>query len=403
MIRGHMDRILLTHGRIATMRGGRYDLIEDGALYAEGGRIRWIGPTGSSELSDRAEVERIDAKGALVTPLLVDCHTHLVYAGNRAREYEMRLEGASYEQIAKMGGGIASTMRATRDASDWELSAQTGKRLDALVAEGVGTVEIKSGYGLDVENELRCLRIARGLERGRAVHVRTTLLGAHALPPEFKGRADDYVRVVCEEMIPAVAREKLADAVDAFCEGIAFTPEQVRRVFEAARDNGLPVKLHADQLSDLHGAALAAEFGALSADHLEYTNGEGIAAMAKAGTVAVMLPGAFHFLRETRLPPVEALRKQGVRMAVATDSNPGTSPTTSLTLMMHLACSLFGLTPEEALAGATSHGAAALGLADRGELDVGKRAEFAVWDAEEPAELAYGIGPKRPILTRYPQ
>ena len=396
-----MDRLLLLHGRIATMRGGRYGLIEDGAIFAEGGRIRWMGPTGSAALPEVAAGERIDAKGALVTPLLVDCHTHLVYAGNRAREYEMRLEGSTYQQISKAGGGIASTMRATRAASDEALAAQTAKRLDALVAEGVGVVEIKSGYGLDLENELRCLRIARGLQQGRPVRIRTTLLGAHALPPEFKGRQDEYIDLVCEQMIPQVAKAGLADAVDAFCEGIAFSPAQVRRVFEAARAHGLPVKLHADQLSDLAGAALAAEYGALSADHLEYTGEAGIEAMAKAGTVAVMLPGAFHFLRETRLPPVELLRKRGVPMAIATDSNPGTSPTTSLTLMIHLACSLFGMTPEEALAGATCHGAAALGLDDCGVLGVGKRADFAIWDAEEPAELAYGIGPKRPILVRH--
>jgi len=383
------------------MRGGRYGLIEDGALFAEGGRIKWMGPTGSAALPDVGAGKRIDAKGALVTPLLVDCHTHLVYAGNRAREYEMRLEGSTYQQIAKAGGGIASTMRATRAASDEALAAQTAKRLDALVAEGVGVVEIKSGYGLDVENELRCLRVARGLQAGRAVRVRTTLLGAHALPPEFKGKADEYIDLVCEQMIPQAAMAGLADAVDAYCEGIAFTPTQVRRVFEAARAHGLPVKLHADQLSDLSGAALAAECGALSADHLEYASAAGIEAMAKAGTVAVMLPGAFHFLRETRLPPVERLRKRGVPMAVATDSNPGTSPTTSLTLMMHLACSIFGMTPEEALAGVTCHGAAALGLDDCGVLGVGKRADFAIWDAEEPAELAYGIGPKRPILVHH--
>lgn len=383
------------------MRGGRYGLIEDGALFAEDGRIRWMGPTGSAALPEVGDGERIDAKGALVTPLLVDCHTHLVYAGNRAREYEMRLEGSTYQQIARAGGGIASTMRATRAASDEVLAAQTGKRLDACMAEGVGVVEIKSGYGLDVENELRCLRVARGLQDGRPVRIRTTLLGAHALPPEFKGRQDEYVDLVCEQMIPQAAMEGLADAVDAFCEGIAFTPTQVRRVFEAARAHGLPVKLHADQLSDLAGAALAAEYGALSADHLEYTGESGVEAMARAGTVAVMLPGAFHFLRETRLPPVELLRKHGVPMAVATDSNPGTSPTTSLTLMIHLACSIFGMTPEEALAGATCHGAAALGLDDCGVLGVGKRADFAMWDAEEPAELAYGIGPKRPILVRH--
>ncbi len=391
-----MDSFLLTHARLATMRGGRYCLVEDGALYAEGGRIAWIGRSSAPDLPSVPEAARFDARGALATPALIDCHTHLVYAGDRAREFEMRLEGASYEEIAQSGGGIVSTVKATRAASDADLLAQSGKRLQAFVDEGVRTVEVKSGYGLDVESELRCLRIARSLGRAHPVRIRTTLLGAHAVPPEFHGRADDYVALVCGEMIPRAAAEGLADAVDAFCEGIGFTPAQTRRVFEAARSQGLAVKLHADQLSNLGGAALAAEFGALSADHLEHTDEAGVAAMAKAGTVAVLLPGAFHFLRETQRPPVAALRRHGVPMAVATDCNPGTSPTTSLTLMMGFACTLFGLTPEEALAGVTSHAAAALGLDDCGTLEVGMRADYAVWDAAEPAALCHGLGSKRP-------
>jgi imidazolonepropionase len=396
-----MDRFLLSHARLATMQGGRYSIVEDGALLAENGRIAWIGPSNAPELARVPYEERIDAKGALVTPALVDCHTHLVYAGDRAREHEMRLQGATYAEIAAAGGGIASTVKATRAASDAELTAQSAKRLDAMLEEGVRTVEIKSGYGLDVANELRCLRIARSLEEGRPVTIRTTLLGAHAVPIEYKGHADDYVSLVCDEMIPAAAREGLADAVDAFCEGIGFTPVQTRRVFEAARAHRLPVKLHADQLTNLAGAKLAAEFGALSADHLEHTDVAGVAAMAQAKTVAVLLPGAYHFLRETRLPPVEALRRHGVRMAVATDSNPGTSPTTSLTLMISFACTLFGLTPEEALAGVTCHAAAALGLADRGVLEPGRRADFALWDLDDPAGLAYAISGKRPVRVGF--
>lgn len=389
--------LLVTHARLATMRGGRYSLVEDGALHAKDGRIAWVGATKDAPPAPGAEA--LDAHGALVTPALVDCHTHLVYAGDRSREHEMRLNGATYAEIAQAGGGIVSTVKATRAASDAQLAAQSGKRLDAMLQEGVATVEIKSGYGLDLENELRCLRVARSLERGRRVRIRTTLLGAHAVPAEFEGRADEYVSLVCEQMIPAAAREGLADAVDAFCEGIGFTPAQVRRVFEAARAHGLRVKLHADQLSDLAGAALAAEFGALSADHLEHADEAGVAAMARAGTVAVMLPGAFHFLRETKRPPIGLLRRHGVRMAVATDCNPGTSPTTSLTLMMSFAGTHFGMTPEEALAGATCHAAAALGLEDIGTLEPGKRAAMALWDEDEPGALACGLSPKRAVRT----
>jgi len=405
-----MARTYLVNARIATMRGGRYSIVEKGALAARDGVIDWVGPMSEldahrssppRDLMRGAREERaragdvVDAMGALVTPGLIDCHTHLVFAGNRAREFEMRLEGASYEEIARGGGGIVSTVRATREASDARLLVEAGRRLDALMAEGVTTVEVKSGYGLDLANELKILRVARALGEGRPVRIVTTLLGAHAVPPEFAGRPDAYIDFVCEELIPAAAGAGLADAVDAFCEGVGFSPAQTRRVFEAARSNGLRVKLHADQLSNLGGAALAAEFGALSADHLEHTDEAGVAALARAGTVAVMLPAAFYFLRETKLPPIGALRRHGVPMAVATDCNPGTSPTASLLTTMNMACTLFRMRPEEALAGATIHAARALGLADRGVLEPGRRADFVVWDAEDPAELAWAIaGPK---------
>ena len=382
------------------MRGGRYSTIDDGAMVAESGVISWVGPRELAPAVRKGNDEVIDAKGALVTPGLVDCHTHLVYAGNRAREFEMRLEGATYEDIARAGGGILSTVKATRAATEEELARQSGARLDAMMSEGVTTVEIKSGYGLEVASELKCLRVARGLAKDRAVHVTTTLLGAHAVPPEYKGRPDDYVDLVCDRLIPEAAREHLADAVDAFCEGIGFTPAQTRRVFEAARAHGLGVKLHADQLSNLFGAALAAEFGALSADHLEHTDEAGVAAMAKAGTVAVLLPGAFYFLRETKQPPLEALRRHGVPIAIATDCNPGTSPNTSLLTTMNMACTLFRMTPEEALAGATIHAARALGLKDRGVLESGKRADFVVWDAEDPAELSWTVAGRRPLQRK---
>ena len=381
------------------MRGGKYSIVEDGAIVAEDGVIAWLGATSSLDARLRGndeDGEVVDAKGALVTPGLIDCHTHLVYAGNRALEFEMRLQGATYEEIARGGGGIVSTMLATRAASEDELQAQAGGRLDAMLAEGVTAVEIKSGYGLDVESELKCLRVARSLANGRRVRVTTTLLGAHAVPPEFRGRADAYVDLVCDELIPAAAAAGLADAVDAFCEGIGFSAAQTRRVFECARANGLRVKLHADQLSNLGGAALAAEFGALSADHLEHTDEAGVEALAKAGTVAVLLPGAYYFLRETHKPPVDALRRHGVPMAVATDCNPGTSPNTSILTALNMACTLFGLTPEEALAGATVHGARALGLEDRGVLEAGRRADYVIWDADEPAELAWTIAGRKP-------
>jgi imidazolonepropionase len=403
-----MARHLLVNARIATMRGGKYSIVERGTVAVEDGRIAWVGardesgPGPSSRSDARGDDEVQDVHGALVTPGLIDCHTHLVFAGNRAREFEQRLNGATYEEIARAGGGIVATVAATRKASEAELLAQAGARLDALAAEGVTTVEIKSGYGLDVESELKCLRVARELGRGGKASVVATLLGAHAVPPEYRGRADEYVSLVCDELIPAAARAGLADAVDAFCEGIGFSPAQTRRVFEAARAHGLRVKLHADQLSDLGGAALAAEFGALSADHLEHTGEAGVAALAQAGTVAVILPGAFYFLRETRLPPIEALRRHRVPMAVATDCNPGTSPMTSLLTAMNMACTLFRLTPEEALAGSTVHAARALGLADRGSIEAGKRADLVVWDAEDPAELAWSIAGRKPrqVLRR---
>jgi imidazolonepropionase len=384
--------LLITNVNLATMRDAAgYGVVRDGALGIRDGIIGWIGAV--RDLSRAARAERvINAGDRLATPGLVDCHTHLVYAGNRANEFERRQEGVSYAEIAASGGGIQSTVSATRAATEDQLVAASARRLDAMAAHGATTVEIKSGYGLDTANELKQLRVARRLGAAVDVDVRTTLLAAHALPREYANRADDYVDYVCNEVIPAVARERLADVVDAFCETIAFTPAQVRRVFEAARAHELPVKLHADQLSDSGGADLAADFHALSADHLEFANAHGIAAMAQAGTVAVLLPGAYYALRETRMPPVDALRAHGVPIAIATDCNPGTSPATSLPLMMNMACTLFRLTAAEALAGTTRNAARALGLADRGTLDVGQRADVALWDVDEPAELAYRIG-----------
>lgn len=388
-----MSLQLWTHARVATMDPGAavpYGLVEDGALAVEDGRIAWVGPRASLPAQFRGARQH-DAGGLLITPGLIDCHTHLVYGGNRAAEFEARLNGASYEAIARAGGGIVSTVRATRDAGESALLAQGRRRLRELLAEGVTTIEIKSGYGLSLEAEAKCLRVARELGRQERVAVCTTFLGAHALPPEFQGRADAYVDEVCR-MMGELHRAGLVDAVDAFCETIGFSSAQTRRVFDAARGLGLPVKLHAEQLSDSGGAALAAEYGALSCDHLEWLGEEGARAMARAGTVAVLLPGAFYFLRETRLPPVALLRELGVRLAVATDCNPGTSPCTSLLLMLNMACTLFRLTPEEALAGVTRHAAAALGLADRGVLAPGQRADFALWDVEHPAELSYAMG-----------
>lgn len=382
------------NGRLATMTEGRpYGAIEAGAIAVESDRIAWVGP--EAELPDRPDrlATRVhDLKGCWVTPGLIDCHTHLVYGGDRSNEFEMRLEGASYAEIAEAGGGIRSTVAATRVASEAKLLETALPRLRTLTAEGVTTVEIKSGYGLGLEAELKQLRVARRLGESLPVTVKTTFLGAHTLPPEYEGRADAYIEAVVT-MLPEVAEPGLADAVDAFCESIAFSPEQTARVFEAAARHNLPVKLHADQLSDLGGAALAARFGALSADHLEHTSEGGIAAMAEAGTVAVLLPGAFYFLRETKLPPIEGLRVAGVPIALATDCNPGSAPVTSLLLMLNMACTLFRLTPEEALAGVTRNAAKALGMAKtHGTLEPGKAADFAVWEIDRPAMLAYRIG-----------
>lgn len=377
---------------LATMvEGGRpYGALPDGALGVKDGRIAWIGPRSDLPAPpERCAGRVIDAGGRWITPGLIDCHTHIVFGGDRAGEFELRLQGASYQEVARAGGGIRATVAATRQASEDELLRTASIRLGRLRAEGVTTVEVKSGYGLDTGNELKMLRIARRLGPG----ITTTFLGAHALPPEFEGRPDAYIDLVCDEMIPRVAAEGLADAVDAFCETIGFSPEQTGRVFRAAADHGLPVKLHADQLSDSGGAALAAGHRALSADHLEYVSGEGVAAMAGAGCVAVLLPGAFYCLGETTVPPIEAFRRHRVPMAVASDANPGSSPTLSLLLMLNMACTLFRLTPEEALAGVTRNAAAALGLGgDRGTLAAGMRADLVLWDIANPAELAYWIG-----------
>ncbi len=375
------------NANLATMAGDApFGEIRDGAIAVANGRISWIGPRG--EWSGKATVEH-DARSARITPGLVDCHTHLLYAGDRAREFELRLQGASYEEIARAGGGIVSTVRETRAASEAELAAAAAKKLGQWIAEGVTVIEVKSGYGLDLETELKMLRAARSL--GGRIAVKATFLGAHVVPEEYRDRPDDYIAHICDEMLPAAA--PLSDAVDAFCETIAFSARQTAKVFSAAKKLGLPVKLHADQLSDTGGAQLAAQFGALSADHLEYANEAGIEAMARAGTVAVLLPGAFYFLRETQLPPVGALRRHRVPIAIATDHNPGSSPMTSLLLAMNMGCTLFRLTPEEALAGVTRNGARALGLqATHGTLEPGKQADLAFWDIGSPAELAYAIG-----------
>ena len=391
--------------RVATMQQDAatpYGLVEDAAIAVEGDRIAWVGPERElpADLQQQC-TRRHDAGGALLTPGLIDCHTHLVYGGDRAAEFELRLNGASYEDIARAGGGIVSTVKATRAASEDQLTAQSQLRLQALMDEGVTTLEIKSGYGLALEHERKCLRVARSLGAVNPVDVRTTFLGAHALPPEFAGRADDYIAEVLL-MLAALHREGLVDAVDAFCERIAFSTAQTERVFEAAVALGVPVKLHAEQLSDSGGAALAARHGALSCDHLEWLSEEGAAAMAKAGSVAVLLPGAFYFQRETRLPPVALLREKQVPMAISTDCNPGSSPCTSLLLMLSMACTLFRMTPEEALAGVTRVAAQALGLHDRGVLAAGKRADFVLWDVERPAQLAcaFGANPRRQTVFK---
>ncbi|MGR3715219.1 MAG: imidazolonepropionase [Thermohalobaculum sp.] len=388
-----MTAYALTELTAATMveGGASYGLIEDALIAVENGRIAWIGRRADAP----REVSALPTQkqgGRLATPGLIDCHTHIVHGGDRAREFEMRVEGAGYEEIARAGGGILSTVTATRAAGEDALVETALPRLDTLIAEGVTTIEIKSGYGLDIETELTMLRAARRLAAKRDIAVVTSFLGAHAIPPEYNARADAYIDEVCLPALDAAAAEGLADAVDGFCEGIAFSPDQIARVFDRARERSLPVKLHAEQLSNLGGAALAASYGALSADHIEYLDDDGARAMAGAGTVAVLLPGAFYTLRETQKPPVEMLRAAGVAMAVATDCNPGSSPLTSLLLTLNMACTLFRLTPEEALAGVTRVAAEALGLADRGTLAEGLRADIAIWDVEHPAELAYRIG-----------
>jgi len=387
------DHLLLDCNLATLADHGGYGLVADGAIGWRGGAITFVGlmtdlPGNPKTLARVCE----STHGALVTPGLIDCHTHLVFAGDRAHEFEMRLQGESYEAIARAGGGILASVRATRAASEDELLEQSLPRAQGLLRDGATTLEIKSGYGLDLKTEMKMLRVARKIGEALGITVRTTFLGLHALPPEFKDRRADFITAVCEEWLPAIAHSGFADAVDAFCEGIAFTPDEVRRCFERARELGLPVKLHADQLSDLGGAALVSSFDGLSADHLECAGIEAAAAMARSGTTAVLLPGSFYALRETRLPPIKALREHGVPMAVATDLNPGTSPLRSLRLAMGMACTLFRLTPEEALRGVTVNAAGALGLRDRGTLRPGQRADVAVWNAHNPAELAYWIG-----------
>ena len=395
------DRLtLLTNTTVATMIASDvpYGLIEDAAIVLGQQKIVWAGAREDLP-SQYGFSETLDLEGRLVTPALIDCHTHLVSGGNRAREFEMRLEGASYEEISRAGGGIVSTVKATRATSEDDLLIDALRRVDALVAEGVTVIEIKSGYGLDQDTELKMLRVARRIADERPVSVHTTFLGAHAVPPEFKGRADAYIDDVCIPALKAAHAEGSVDAVDGFCEGIAFDTKQIARVFDVAKALGLPVKLHAEQLSNLGGTKLAASYGALSADHIEYLDEEGVAAMASAGTVAVVLPGAFYTLRETQVPPIDLLRKHNVPMALATDANPGSSPLTSLLLTMNMACTLFRLTPEEALVGATRNAAMALGLDQQGTLTPGSRADLAVWDVKHPAELAYRIG-FNPLHTR---
>lgn len=382
-----------TNAKLVTLAAGSagLGLVEKGVVACKDGIILYAGP--EADLPYKEALRHHDCEGRLITPGLIDCHTHLVYGGDRSHEFELRLTGASYEEIAKSGGGIVSSVRATRAASDAELMQSALKRLDHLIAEGVTTIEIKSGYGLDLDSEMKTLRVARGLEHQRDIRVFTTFLGAHALPPEANGDKDFHIERVCHDMMPALVAEGLVDAVDVFCEGIAFSPEQTERVFTKAKSFGLPVKLHADQLSNLHGAALAARHQALSADHLEYMDETGAQALARAGTVAVLLPGAFYFLRETQKPPIEALRKYGTPLAIATDSNPGTSPLTSLLLTMNMAATLFRLTVDECIAGVTREAARALGLQDRiGTLEAGKQCDLAIWNVNTPAELVYRIG-----------
>lgn len=389
--------ILLTNATIASMVGD-YGLIQTGAVAVQGETIAWVGPM--SDISERfAALPRHDCKGKLLTPGLIDCHSHIVFGGNRAAEFELRLNGASYEEVARAGGGILSTVRATRAASEDELLETALARVRLMMAAGATTVEVKSGYGLTVADELKMLRVARQIAAHAPVSVLTTHLAAHAIPPEYAGRADAYIDEVAIPSLHAAHAEGLIDAVDAFCEGIAFTPAQVERLFLAAKSLGLPIKLHAEQLSDLKGAVMAARMGALSCDHVEYLAEDGVQAMAQAGTVAVILPGAFYTLRETQKPPIEAFRKASVPMALATDFNPGSSPVASLPLTMNMACTLFRMTPLEALQGTTTHAARALGLTDRGTITPGQRADLCLWDATHPAELSYRIG-ATPLISR---
>lgn len=388
---------LLTDVTLATLTGeNAYGLLSDAAIGITAGKIQWIGPAADAPAAHNTH----SYPGRLITPALIDCHTHLVHGGNRAKEFELRLNGASYEEIARAGGGILSTVTHTREASEDVLVESALKRLDALIAEGVGTIEIKSGYGLDTENELKMLRAAKRLSKERDIRVKTTFLGAHALPPEYSDRADDYISLLCEEMLPAAHAEGLVDAVDGFCENIAFSAAQMERVFDVAQSLNLPVKLHAEQLSDQGGAVMAAGRGALSVDHLEYLKPQDAQILAQNKTVAVLLPAAFYFLRETKLPPMQALREAGVGMALASDNNPGSSPITSLLMVMNMACTLFRMTPEEALTGCTRSAAQALGLQNElGTLEVGKQADLAIWDVQEPAELSYRLG-YNPLIKR---
>ncbi len=385
-----MTRLLLTGIHVATMAETKapYGVLTDAAILIENGLISWVGEAADAPTSGRVE----NLSGRLVTPALIDCHTHLVFGGNRAAEFEMRLQGASYEEISRAGGGIVSTVSATRAASFESLASDALARLDRLLGEGVGAVEIKSGYGLNIDTELKMLRVARWLAVQRPVTIVTSFLGAHAVPADFDGTADEYIDDICIPTLRAAHVEGLVDAVDGFCEGIAFTPGQIARVFDVAKSLGLPVKLHAEQLSNIGGTQLAAKYAALSADHIEYANVDDVKAMSKAGTVAVLLPGAFYTLREAQAPPVQALRDHGVPMALASDCNPGSSPLNSTLLTMNMGCTLFRMTPEEALAGVTKNAARALGLLDRGVVAAGMRADLAVWDVEQPAELAYRIG-----------
>jgi len=397
---GHWQT-LWTNIHLATMTdgGNSYGEIEHGALAIAAGKIAWLGKEIDLPDFNAAKVEVIDGQGQWMTPGLVDCHTHLVYGGNRANEFEMRLQGADYEEIAKAGGGIVSTVKATRAASESELLAEALPRLTALHQQGVTTVEIKSGYGLDTDNEIKMLKVAGQLSEKLPVTIKRTFLGAHALPVEYKNQPDAYIDLVCNEMLPEIARQNLADAVDVFCEGIGFNIEQTERVFAAAKKHNLPMKVHAEQLSDLGGTALAAQYQALSSDHVEFLSDQGVQAMAKADMVAVLLPGAFYFLRETQMPPIPSLRKHKVPMAIATDANPGSSPISSIQLMLNMACTLFRLTPSEALAGVTCHGAKALGLdATKGMLKVGYDADLVCWNISRPAELCYQFG-VNPLTT----